>query len=899
MSGRFLIRGIAAPLATIQAAAFDFSRRIARRAHRACCATAPVPGAIELVVTSTIGIIRSTGPNGIEKLENRCLLSSVSIANGVLTVQGNANTANKLSVEWAPAVHQVVAVANEKTQFIPAANVKSTRVIGGALADQVWINPANTFPSTIQTGAGNDKISGGGGADTIDAGPGDDFVHGSVGDDIIKGGDGNDYLFGDTGNDRIDGGVGNDHISGGAGNDTMFGGDGVDQLNGDDGNDSIDAGAGDDYLSGGNGNDNLYGGADNDWLQGDAGADVYDGGTGSNRTSGMDLSIDRLVGSPDGSNTTSNAGIPAISTPPAALSRTVSATQSDSSAPKAVLQVSGVTGVAPGPVQVNALQSLLGRGTPLTAKYELDFGDPTGRYNKLVGWNAAHIYDKPGTYKITLTITNEIGKKSSVSTSVIITADNRRTIYVDAATGSDSNTGLSPQFAVKSFGRASALLSSDTRVLFHRGQKFNVDRYMTITKSNVLVGAYGSGAAPILNRVEGYGNTMIQTFAGANRIVIQDLVFDSKWPTVGTHADKIPAHGIFVAGSNIAIRNNTFLNLTDGINSNGSPDGLLVMDNSAPLATGIRGCFIWAQGKNHTYLGNKAQNSTREHIIRASALDNLLAEFNTFTNMDRSSVDPSDYAKGTIEVQRGSHAYVAYNDLHTGQLRIGPFGGSSEPATSSDEWDVFDGNRLTGIAVRVYPGAHHVVFRNNIVRHDNSMAFSVVPQDKFGRTVSDLSIVNNTGIDMGKNGQFIRVGVGKAYGITLRNNLWLAPNLIGGGGGGNAAVFVEDTNLNDFSSIANNVWAAPRTTYGFAPWGKQYVWPYWSDVRGYYSAERWEAQAVVSNEKYSNVPVDSRTMPLRGSVATTAAQPVAGVFADLYGNARPPTGVTAGAVQTV
>ena len=40
-------------------------------------------------------------------------------------------------------------------------------------------------------------------------------------------------------------------------------------------------------------------------------------------------------------------------------------------------------------MHVHALSSTLNGGSPVTARYEWDFGDSAGKYNKLVGWNAA------------------------------------------------------------------------------------------------------------------------------------------------------------------------------------------------------------------------------------------------------------------------------------------------------------------------------------------------------------------------------------------------------------------------------------------------------------------------------------------------------------------------------
>ena len=84
----------------------------------------------------------------------------------------------------------------------------------------------------IQTGSGDDVVSGDGGANNIQT---------RDGDDVIDGRGGNDMLFAGDGTDTIDGGTGDDRIAGKAGNDTLTGGSGADifQYDSGDGADTI------------------------------------------------------------------------------------------------------------------------------------------------------------------------------------------------------------------------------------------------------------------------------------------------------------------------------------------------------------------------------------------------------------------------------------------------------------------------------------------------------------------------------------------------------------------------------------------------------------------------------------------------------------------------------------
>src|SRR5688500_7879080 len=101
-------------------------------------------------------------------------------------------------------------------------------------------------------------------------------------------------------------------------------------------------------------------------------------------------------------------------------------------------------------VHVNGVSTALKTGDVLGAKFEWDFGDPTGKYNQLTGFNAAHMYDKAGTYTVTLRVTNAAGKVGVATQKITVAATTRRFVYV-SPTGNDANTGRTTTAAVKSW----------------------------------------------------------------------------------------------------------------------------------------------------------------------------------------------------------------------------------------------------------------------------------------------------------------------------------------------------------------------------------------------------------------------------------------------------------------
>lgn len=106
----------------------------------------------------------------------------------------------------------------------------------------------NSFGTTINLGTGNDSGMGGGGDDTLLGGSGNDTIDGGADNDQLFGGAGRDRLLGGTGRDTLDGGIGDDRLDGGLGDDSVLGGDGNDTITYSGGNDTIDGGTGADVF---------------------------------------------------------------------------------------------------------------------------------------------------------------------------------------------------------------------------------------------------------------------------------------------------------------------------------------------------------------------------------------------------------------------------------------------------------------------------------------------------------------------------------------------------------------------------------------------------------------------------------------------------------------------------
>ncbi|WP_137702852.1 matrixin family metalloprotease [Marimonas lutisalis] len=205
----------------------------------------------------------------------------------------------------------------------------------------VWVNAISSATGNdtiygiehVDSGAGNDSLTGNDDANRLRGGAGNDTMNGGTGDDTLEGQEGADSLIGGVGFDyasyataaeraRVDflkaggngraaagdsfdgmegvigtdfddllatdmsenaliGGLGDDVLRARKGRDTMSGGDGNDELDGGKGRDRMDGDDNDDLMLGRRGHDNMRGGKGNDTLDGGSGKDQVLGGRGN------------------------------------------------------------------------------------------------------------------------------------------------------------------------------------------------------------------------------------------------------------------------------------------------------------------------------------------------------------------------------------------------------------------------------------------------------------------------------------------------------------------------------------------------------------------------------------------------------------------------------------------
>ncbi|HEX8323526.1 MAG TPA: PKD domain-containing protein [Tepidisphaeraceae bacterium] len=776
----------------------------------------------------------------------------------------------------------------------------------------------------IEAGAGQDTVYGNGGRDAINGGAGRDRIYGNDGNDSINGGSGADLQFGSAGDDRFLRVERHDKLYGGRGLDTMtlaraartpmsaVGNtasgvvrmSGMSLVNADTGR----AIEGFEYFKNGSKLDlaklparmsvraNLAGGTSstvrfdidgNVGFRTETSAPYALGGDASGKFIPVTFSPGQhtiVASTMAGGSVLSSKSVtftviaatpakptkpvkPTPAKPSKPVDNTPTPSQDDTTnvgTPVAVIKAISRTVPAGTSVHVDALSSQLKGGLWNDGKYAWDFGDSGGRHNVMRGFNAAHAYDQPGTYAVSLTVTNAGGKQNTTTLNVTVTAAARRVIYVSAE-GSDKYDGSSTNRPIKTIDKALSLLDDNTEILFQRGDTFTQDESFRIKHSNVLIGAYGSGRQPkIVWNGQRQNNVMFYANAGTENITVQDLsintIFDQDTNDSGTPM------AFKMCGTNFTARRNTLLNLQYGFMLNAKPTGVLIQDNSAPLETGLRKYFAWVEGDHITIVGNDAANSTREHIVRMNYVSMINVSDNDLRNISRREIgDYWDYRKPALNVQSGEFAY-AYNNKIDSSFQIGPLGQLNGMKTKENRFKyvIGESNEVFNEQIGVNHGAEHVTLRDNVVHNDNGLAIAIDGYDSgYGRGVVDLSLENNTVVNNGTVGNFIHV-YGKVDGIRMTGNVYLAPKLQLGTRE-TAAVKLEPDAYGSFTKIDGNVWPVAASIAGWIhEVAMNYVGVGYTET-GFKTADEWNGLRIVGDDVFRNVtPTASYSLVLNG-----------------------------------
>jgi len=406
------------------------------------------------------------------------------------------------------------------------------------------------------------------------------------------------------------------------------------------------------------------------------------------------------------------------------------------------------------------------------------------------------------------------------------------------------------------------LATDDTAILLARGDRFDLSSTLSISRDNVILGAFGVGDKPEI-RWTGTRDrkTMVYTTGASDNVVIRDITFNSIYSN-DTGQSGMPT-AVMPQGRNTVVMGCEFLHVGVAVNANTNPVGLTVMNNTAPLAMGLRDYFVWVQGSNIVIVGNDVENSTREHVIRINQGEKILIQHNRLQNLDRRNAgDASDTAKGALTVQRGAMAYIAQNDI-LGPTSVGPLGQADGLSVSEARWDtaVYENNQIVGSQLGVVHGAEHITIRGNMMFSDNNAFVVDGFNSAYNRGVIDVVLSGNTQVNYSANGNFLWVR-GRVDGITLTDNRLIAPNFRPGQGG-TAAVYVSDSSLASFRSISGNIWPSVARASTYAAGGIMFI-GYQYNTANHVTPAEWNNLSQVGTDQFFDISGIPSFVPTNG-----------------------------------
>lgn len=503
--------------------------------------------------------------------------------------------------------------------------------------------------------------------------------------------------------------------------------------------------------------------------------------------------------------------------------------------------------MAPQAVFVNCIALLEERGIyPRDVAIQWDFGDQDSRHNVAPGYSAAHLYEEPGTYTISLRVAAPNQAMLMLQGAVVVKPNSRPKVTL-------------------------AEMQPGTHVVIPPG----VHKIATLNVPEDCVVEGTPGQTVLMSSHA--EQSKVAVYVGA-RSLIRGLTIDSVNDTA-TSRFKVPTL-VKPSGHGAAVVGVEFGDAHSGVNANSKPRGLLVQDCKATRED-IRGYFAWVEGQDVCLYGNDVGGSVDEHGIRAGEDYRGVTLYRNAIGRTRG---------GNITMQWGSFAWVEGNRC-SASVNIGPLGDGDGTPAHRTVYAVVRGNDVRGSGIIFSHGLQHALATNNLVRRQGKSCYTVqgyagtqtytrtlrdgtveTYQIPYNRTVEYLAMERNTG-DNGEatDGNFLTVGRG-TVGLIVRGSLYVAPMLYPGSHR-TAPMFVAADDLSGFSEISDNVWPTCPRRDGYAEGGVHYVWPRWSNSDGYKTEAEWEAYDQVGKDRYIDVLLTEDGNPLVPLLNAGAVRP--------------------------
>jgi len=479
--------------------------------------------------------------------------------------------------------------------------------------------------------------------------------------------------------------------------------------------------------------------------------------------------------------------------------------------------------------------SILNLSPPLVGRSTWNTGSRAGysSRNSATGPVAAHVFETPGTYTVTLDITDGTNTVSNSCTQILVQDPDavfakENTICVGAKSAPTQGQGGCPVSAKTvlqpSFTTAiSNYAKTGKRVLFQRGETFSAATTARITATGPgTVGSFGSGALPVV-QMTGNTNTLGFSSRSTPRFSdwrIMDLEFNGMNGASST--------GVGIDGSSGGISQITTLRLTlrnfeasigfggDLINYwNNNPGGagttghnidqLAIIDSTVIFGPNTK-YGAYNTGNRVAFMGNNIDNggnAAGSHVTRFTYLGKAVISNNSLSRpgFDRHVIKlhAPFWVAGVPDVtDKSNYSHSLNGDGYTKQIIIsdnkftdfhnpwsvtlGPQDGANDERIREVILERNLHISTSTTQVSQYINASDVTTRNNLFvgGGSNSQTGIMVAVRGGEPPAKNVQIYNNTqySADAVPNNQFVMVAIGdsRISNITIVNNLASAPN---------------------------------------------------------------------------------------------------------------------------
>ena len=465
--------------------------------------------------------------------------------------------------------------------------------------------------------------------------------------------------------------------------------------------------------------------------------------------------------------------------------------------------------------------------------YTWDFGDPSGGVwgtsgkskNTAKGGVAAHVFETPGTYVVSLTARDQTGIIGSDT--VTITAADPDVVYAGTATTcvSDVNDfsgapGGARKIVTNDLSTITQYATAGSRILFHRGSSWTTGNLDWPGNGGpVTISAYGAGTNP----------DALGIYENAPKITVTSGHFLSTnqkqdWRVMDLHLVD-PTRTCWGIGGDYERQRVLVMRLklegfNDGIIfSHWNTDKLMVSDQVAVVSCDLSDAYdnvMYIGSERLALLGNVIKNARDSHVLRVWQAYRSVISHNTISGASLDSglgrhalklhgpgpgSDLGTPTPSTTLLENRTNFVIVSDNVF----------GSSGPwpvviGPTSSQWAeeltnvIFERNRIVAgfgaqadkVQVPLHIWASYTTVRNNIIDATGAYADSIgmiIDRDGVEPLPSGVEVYNNTIYRSDSNaiGQRIGIRIGSVVpGAVLKNNLVAFPGM------STNAVLIED-----------------------------------------------------------------------------------------------------------